>query len=525
MAEPRDLGGHAASREPRCLGARRDEPHDLVAVGAGPAGMAAAATALDGGLRVVLVDSGPAPGGQFWRHPPDHAREAVPTEALPTGALPAEALHHDLRTYRALRATLAAHERTGRLTLLLDHHVWTTAREADGFTVHAVDRSRAPEERAVVLRAPALLVATGAYDRQLPFPGWDLPGVLTAGGLQALLKGGGVVAGRRVVLGGTGPFLLPVAAALAARGAEVVAVCEAAAPSAWLRHPAPLLRNPAKWAEAAGYAGTLARHRIPVRTRTAIISAEGEGAKGERAEGEGRVAVVRTASLAADGTPLPGTERRIEADTVGVGWGFVPQLDLLLPLGCDLADAGDGTTAAAVDAGQRTTVPGLYAAGETCGVGGAALAVSEGRVAAVSVLTDLSAPGLPGTRRLAAERRTVARHRAFARALAQAHPLPPAWPAWLTDDTTVCRCEEVTAGAVRSARADGSAADHRQVKQLTRAGMGWCQGRMCGPAVHCLVAARAVPYTPAERLIATPVTLGALADSASASAEPTADHT
>ncbi|MFD4024153.1 NAD(P)/FAD-dependent oxidoreductase [Streptomyces sp. NPDC058576] len=495
--------------EPPDFGALR-ESGDLVVVGAGPAGMAAAATALDGGLRVLLVDSGPAPGGQFWRHPPDHAREAVPTEDL----------HHDLRTYRALRTALAAHERTGRLTLLLDHSVWTTAREADGFTVHAVDRGRAPEERAVVLRAPALLVATGAYDRQLPFPGWDLPGVLTAGGLQTLLKGGGVVAGRRVVLGGTGPFLLPVAAALAARGAEVVAVCEAAAPSAWLRSPVPLLRNPAKWAEAARYAGALARHRIPVRTRTAIVGAEAGAEAGAEGQ-EGRVAVVRTASLDADGTPLPDTERRTEADTVGVGWGFVPQLDLLLPLGCDLVDAGDGTMAAEVDDGQRTTVPGLYAAGEACGVGGAALAVSEGRVAAVSVLTDLSAPGLPGMRRLAAERRAVARHRAFARALAQAHPLPPAWPAWLTDDTTVCRCEEVTAGAVRSARAHGSAADHRQVKQLTRAGMGWCQGRMCGPAVHCLVSARDEPYTPAERLIATPVTLGALADSG----EPPADHT
>ncbi|WP_432111440.1 FAD-dependent oxidoreductase [Streptomyces sp. YPW6] len=491
MPEPRHPGDRAAPRQ----------PHDLVVVGAGPAGMAAAATSLDGGLRVALVDSGPAPGGQFWRHPPDHAHDAVPTEDL----------HHDLRTYRALRAALAAHERTGRLTLLLDHHVWTTAAAADGFTVHAVDRGSPPEERAVVLCAPALLVATGAYDRQLPFPGWDLPGVLTAGGLQALLKGGGVVAGRRVVLGGTGPFLLPVAAALAARGAEVVAVCEAAAPSAWLRHPAPLLRHPAKWAEAVGYAGVLARHRIPFRTRTGIVGTEGEG----------RVAVVRTASLDADGAPLPGTERRIEADTVGVGWGFVPQLDLLLPLGCDLADAGDGTVAAAVDAGQRTTVPGLYAAGETCGVGGAALALSEGRVAAVSVLTDLRAPGRPGVRPLAAERRAVARHRGFARALAEAHPVPRDWPAWLTDETTVCRCEEVTAGAVRAARTDGPAPDHRQVKQLTRAGMGWCQGRMCGPAVHCLVAARAEPYTPAERLIATPVTLGALADSGGSPADGT----
>jgi NADPH-dependent 2,4-dienoyl-CoA reductase/sulfur reductase-like enzyme len=484
------------------------EPRDLVVVGAGPAGMAAAATALDGGLRVALVDSGAVPGGQFWRHSP------LPAQ----GALPAAGLHHGLRTYRALCATLAAHERTGRLTLLLNHHVWTTAREEDGFAVHAVDRTRAPEERALVLRAPALLVATGAYDRQLPFPGWDLPGVLTAGGLQSLLKGGGVVAGRRVVLGGTGPFLLPVAAALAAHGATVVAVCEAASPSAWLRHPVPLLRNPAKWAEAARYAGTLARHRVPVRTRTAIVGAEGE--EGEEGK-SGRVAVVRTASLNADGSPIPCTERRIEADIVGVGWGFVPQLDLLLPLGCELADAGDGTMSAAVDDGQRTTVPGLYTAGETCGVGGAALAVSEGRVAAVSLLTDLPAPGRPNVRRAAGERRAVARHRGFARAMAQAHPVPPAWPAWLTDDTTVCRCEEVTAGAVRSARADDAASDHRQVKQLTRAGMGWCQGRMCGPAVHCLVSARDQPYVPAERLIATPVTLGALADSGESTADPT----
>lgn len=466
------------------------ESGDLVVVGAGPAGMAAAATALDGGLRVVLVDSGAAPGGQFWRHPPHHARQAVPTGDL----------HHGLRTYRALCATLTAHAGTGRLTLLLNHHVWTTAREQDGFAVHAVDRSRAPEETAVVLRAPALLVATGAHDRQLPFPGWDLPGVLTIGGLQSLLKGGGVLAGRRVVLGGTGPFLLPVAAALAGRGAEVLAVCEAASPSAWLRHPVPLLRNPAKWAEAARYAGTLARHRVPVRTRTAIVGVEGEG----------RAAVVRTATLDADGSPLPGTERRTGADTVGTGWGFVPQLDLLVPLGCGLVDAGDGTMAAAVDDGQRTHVPGLYTAGETCGVGGAALAVSEGRIAAVSVLTDLRSPGLPNARRLAAERRAVARHRAFARAMAQAHPLPPAWSSWLTDDTPVCRCEEVTAGVVRSARTHGPASDHRQVKQLTRAGMGWCQGRMCGPAVHCLVA-RDQPYAPAERLIATPVTLGGLA--------------
>lgn len=467
------------------------ESADLIVVGAGPAGMAAAATALSGGLRVLLVDSGIALGGQFWRHPPEDARPAIPTEDL----------HHALRKYRALSGALSAGRAAGRLDLRLAHHVWSVVREGAGFVVHAVNRREAPRETAVVLRAPRLLVATGAYDRQLPFPGWDLPGVFTIGGLQALLKGGGVAAGSRVALGGTGPFLLPVAAGLAARGVEVVAVCEAATPRAWLRHPGALLRNPGKWAEGAGYAAALARHRIPIRTRTAIVGAEGDK----------QVTSVRIAALTSDGSPRPGTERRVEVDAVGVGWGFAPQLDLLLPLGCALTDWADGNAVVAVDDGQRTTVPGLYAAGEACGVGGAALAVGEGRLAAASVLADAGAAPVPGRMHLAMVRAEVARQRAFARALGLAHPIPPAWSSWLTDETVVCRCEEVTAGAVRTACADGGAHGHRQVKQLTRAGMGWCQGRVCGPAVHCL-AARGTAYVPAERLVATPVTLGALAD-------------
>ncbi|WP_051579812.1 FAD-dependent oxidoreductase [Pseudonocardia acaciae] len=455
------------------------EPVDVVVIGAGPAGMAAAATALAGGLSVALVDSGNALGGQFWRHPPEHAREAIRTDDL----------HHHLREYRALSGALSA----GALDVRLRHDVWTAVGADRGFDVHAVDRREEPREAAVVLRARRLVVATGGYDRQLPFPGWDLPGVLTIGGLQALLKGGGVAAGSRVALGGTGPFLLPVAAGLAARGVEVVAVCEAANPLAWLRHPGALLRNPAKWVEGAGYV----RRGVRVRPRTAIIGAHGVD----------RVASVRIASLTPEGRPRPGTERRVEVDAVGVGWGFAPQLDLPVTLGCALADAEDGNAVVAVDDGQRTSVPGVYAAGEACGIGGAMLALREGQLAAESVLADAGAPPATPYRRLAAVRSEVARHRAFARAMALAHPVPPAWSEWLTDETVVCRCEEVTAAAVRAAEAS----DHRQVKQLTRAGMGWCQGRMCGPAVHSLTAEQQA-YVPTERLIATPVTLGALAE-------------
>lgn len=472
-----------------------EPPADLAVIGAGPAGMAAAATALAGGLRVALVDSGNDLGGQFWRHPPEHARGAIATDDL----------HHHLRDYRALCAALSNGQARGTLDMRPRHDVWTAVRAHDGFEVHAVDRLDEPREKAVVLRARRLVVATGAYDRQLPFPGWDLPGVFTVGGVQALLKGGGVAVGRRVALGGTGPFLLPVAAGLAARGVDVVVVCEAADLMAWPRHPGALLRNPARWVEGVGYAAALARHRVRVRPRTAIV----------RADGADRVSSVRTVSLTPGGAPRPGTERRVAVDAVGVGWGFVPRLDLLIPLGCELVDAADGNAVVAVDDGQRTTVAGVYAAGEACGVGGAVLALREGQLAAESVLADSGAGPATPARRLAAVHAEVARHRAFARAMALAHPLPSNWSEWLTDETVVCRCEEVTAGAVRAARTDHRARDHRQVKQLTRAGMGWCQGRMCGPAVHLLAAGHRneqQAYVPAEQLIATPVTLGALAE-------------
>ena len=184
---------------------------DLAVVGGGPAGLAAASVALLGGLSVAVVDSGQELGGQFWRHPP-HGSDADPGDDL----------HHDLSTYAQLTRSVREGARAGACALLLGHQVWTATRgdaAPDGapapVTLHLLDRSAGPgHERALRLVASRVILATGAYDRPLPFPGWDLPGVYTAGGLQALLKGGGVRAGSRVVVGGTGPFLLPVATGL-----------------------------------------------------------------------------------------------------------------------------------------------------------------------------------------------------------------------------------------------------------------------------------------------------------------------
>lgn len=442
------------------------EPVDLAVVGAGPAGLAAAVAGAALGLTVTVLDAGDRPGGQFYRRP-----------APGLGAARPEALHHDWAAFATREAALRAHESAGRITCLPLHHVWTVTPSEGAWTLHAV-AGHAPEERAAAVTARAVLIATGAYERQLPFPGWTLPGVVGAGGAQAMLKGGLVLPGRRVVVAGSGPLLLAVAGSLAAAGATVPAVVEAAAYTAYAGRAATLLRNPGKLLEAATYGGALARHHVRLLTRHAVTEAHGTG----------RIEAVTVARLDRDWRPLPGTARRIPCDALAVGHGLVPQLELATGLGCATRPGPDGTTALVLDAEQRTSVPGIWSAGETGGIGGAGLALTEGELAAHSVAAALrpQRPAPDGGARVARLVRRRARLRAFADAMAAAHRPGEGWTGWLRDDAVVCRCEEVPAGPIREAVGDLGARDARTVKLLTRAGMGWCQGRMCGPAVAAL---------------------------------------
>ncbi|MGI5272173.1 FAD-dependent oxidoreductase [Nonomuraea sp. CA-218870] len=434
--------------------------HDLAVVGGGPAGVAGALTAALRGLRVALVDSGARLGGQYFRH------RGVPGEPATAGFA---------RFARQVRAL------TERAEVLTSRQVWAVTREADGFTAHCLGGT--------AVRCRRLLIATGAHDRPLPFPGWDLPGVLTAGGAQALLKGQGVVAGDRVVVAGTGPFLLPVAAGLAAAGARVPGVYEANGGLGLARHPLLAL---GRAGEAAGHLAALARHRVPYRTRHAVVAAHGDR----------ELEAVTVARLDRDWNVLD--TRRVPCDTLATGYGFTPQIDLGVQLGCATRPDADGTPVLRADAAQRTTVPGVWAAGEPTGVGGRHLSELEGRIAGLSAAADHDdGPGPPG---LLLRRR--ARLRAFAAALLAAYPVKDGWRGWLRDDTLVCRCEEVPLARIREAR-DLGATDARSVKLLSRAGMGWCQGRICGHPVACLADGdQAAPRRP----IAQPVTLAALAE-------------
>ncbi|WP_243979180.1 FAD-dependent oxidoreductase [Streptomyces sp. NEAU-YJ-81] len=469
--------------------------YDVAVVGAGPAGLSAAVGAAEAGLDVALIDAGRLPGGQYWRHDDEHSPHPG---------------HRDGRLFARLRARLHHQRRLGRLHYLPGHQVWLIDRprpDTGPFTLRLNGPyDTAPVERDRV-RARALVLCCGAHDRQLPLPGWDLPGVMAAGGVQALLKGHRTAAGRRAVVAGTGPFLLPVATGLAQAGVRVLAVCEANPAHGWLRHLGGAARAPAKSAEALRYAALMARHHIPYRTRAAVTEILGED----------RVRGVR----------LDGGEV-LEADLVALGWGFTPALELPLMVGAATRRDLDGSLVAVVDARQRTTVPGVLAAGETTGVGGAAPAVAEGRMAA---LTLAAAHGLPVDPRAARRLRTTIRHgRAFAAALHRTYPVPAGWTDRLTERTVVCRCEEVTYGELCRARSELGAEDPRTMKLLARPGMGWCQGRICGFAVAAVTASLTGRPATAEDLrplsarpFAAPVTLGELAGMADGDEGPGAD--
>jgi thioredoxin reductase len=459
--------------------------YDITVIGAGPAGLAAATAAAAQGSRVVLLDAGPRPGGQYWRH----------REGDDGG------MHHGWTAFRRLRTALTTHR--DRLDYRPGHHVWHVERGDPGFTAHALC-DEAPRE----FLSRTVVVATGAFDRALPFPGWTLPGVFTAGAVQALIKGQGVLAGRRIVVAGTGPFLLPVAAALAESGTRVVGVFEAGLPTALARHPLATARNAAKLAEGAQYLRTLLRHRIPYRTRATVIEAHGTdtvtGATVARLDGRWRI--------------VPGSQRELGCDTVAVGYGFTPQTEIPLQLGCAMRQDGSGSLVARVDDQQRSTVDGVYVAGEACGVGGAQLSAVEGALAGLhAAFATIGA--VPDRRALARLLRSRTAQRAFAAALHRAYPVRPGWQEWVRPDTVVCRCEEVTAEAVHRAVEDLGANGPRAVKLYARPGMGMCQGRVCGYATTCLVAGRlgrdvtgADLLGMASRPIAQPIPLGLLAE-------------
>ncbi|WP_137974513.1 FAD/NAD(P)-binding oxidoreductase [Pseudomonas sp. F(2018)] len=413
---------------------------DILIIGAGPAGMAAALAAAPSGARIVMLDDNPAAGGQIWRDGPQ--AHLPPLARKHRQRLEAQA---NIELLPATRVVALA----GPKALLVED-----------------------PEQGRVIEYDRLILCTGARELLLPFPGWTLPGVTGAGGLQALIKGGMPVAGERIVIAGSGPLLLASAATAQDNGAQVLHIAEQA-----------------PWRAVAGFAAQLPRwpHKL--------LQSFGLFHRGYRANshvvealGEGRLEAVRLS--------IGGQIKEVTCERLACGFGLIPNLQLGQALGCRI-DNG----AIAIDAWQATSLADHYAAGESTGFGGSEKALVEGAIAGHAAVGERDA-----AQRLWSQRR---RWNGFATALNAGFALGDQVKHLARPDTLICRCEDVPLAAV---------ADHQgwsQAKMASRCGMGACQGRVCGGAAQALFGwqppAPRPPFSPAR--IDTLLQLGADAHS------------
>ena len=429
---------------------------ECVVVGGGPAGLAAARTAARAGMSVMLVDENPELGGQYYRQMPAAFRALDP---------------HRLGKEHLEGRRLVEEVRAIGVELKLDTVAWGIF---DGHTVALAGRERT--ERIV---AQTLVLAPGAYDRPVPFPGWTLPGVMTAGGAQNLMKGYRVLPGRRVLVVGSGPLLLAVARYLLHGGAQVAAVCEAAPMQGLWRYAPRLLPHLDFVQRGYRYWRELKDAGVPMLSGHII----------RRAEGTGEVTSAVVSPCDAEWRPLPGEERVFDVDAVVVGYGFVSSLELTRLAGCELRyEAGVDGWVPVRTRDLESTVPGVFVVGDGAGVAGSVVALEEGHLAGLAVANRLGRlGGRPYERERNRARGRLLHLAGFRRVMDSLYRVGPGLHDLGDERTILCRCEEVRAEEALAAVREG-ATHLNEVKAWTRIGMGRCQGRMCGPALAHLIA-------------------------------------
>jgi NADPH-dependent 2,4-dienoyl-CoA reductase/sulfur reductase-like enzyme len=396
---------------------------EVLVLGAGPAGIAAATAAAEHGRKVIILDDNRKPGGQIWRE--SSTTQTPPRDSKKQRAL--DRLHRSGAKLLAGRTVFSAS--TSGLVEALQETAARTATEHFQFD--------------------QLILATGARERFLPFPGWTLPGVFGVGGLQALVRAGYPIAGKRIVVAGTGPLLLAVAAHLAEDGANISTVAEQAPFSKLASFAASLWRQPAKLIQGACYRSGLrsTAYRLGCWVVQAIPAADGQALSAVRLTDGKRT----------------WTE---PCDLLACAYHLVPNTEIAELLGC----AFDGSFVRA-DEQQQTSLPNIYCAGEPTGIAGLDAAIVQGETA------GLACAGKPATA-LRGRRKS---ERAFAIGLARAFALREELRSLPSPDTIVCRCEDVRFEALHGHTG------WYDIKLQTRCGMGPCQGRICGPAIEFLL--------------------------------------
>ena len=430
---------------------------DLLILGAGPAGVGAALAASRCGLRTLIVDSALSSGGQVYRAMPPSFR------ALSASQNP------DRQEGERQRIALEA----SRIPTAFGRQVWSVGQD---FRVDALGPD-GPEH----WQPQTLIVATGAQERVTPFPGWTLPGVIGLAAATILLKSQLILPGQRTLIAGCGPLLAQVAYSILQYGGEVAAVLDLASRRDWLSAAPALLSRPAELRRGLGWRRQIQAAKVPWLYRHNIrdVQTSSSGLH------------ISTGPVHSDGSPAGAATHEFEADCVAVGHGLTPSTDITRLLQAKHEFHRDlGGWVPMLDQNQRASRARLYAAGDGCGIRGAAIAHQAGFIAAYTAALDLECIDAPEHRRLTAPHRQQQHRLArFSQAMSGLMAQRSAQVRSIAADTIVCRCEDVRRFEIEQAL-DRGAQDMNQLKSWTRCGMGPCQGRVCGDTVAELVAAR-----------------------------------
>jgi NADPH-dependent 2,4-dienoyl-CoA reductase/sulfur reductase-like enzyme len=441
---------------------------ELIIIGAGPGGIAAAVEAAEAGVAVKILDENPKPGGRIYGQLNDGFKLINPRFLGP-----------DYEKGKALLTEFDALRE--KIDYRHDALVFGTFENREMAFHQAGKGGR--------LRYNKLMVATGAYDRPVPFPGWTLPGVLTAGGAQTLVKMQRVLPGKNILFAGTGPLQLVVANQVLDGGGKVEAIIEAGEINNWLKLLKGFSRNWGLLTDGLQYMRAIRKAGVPLLRKHIILEARGKNQVEE--------AVI--AGVDKDWRPVEKTRRILKVDTICLGYGLVPSVELTRLLGCQHRYAPElGGWIPARTEDMETSVPGVFAVGDGAGVGGSAMAMLEGRIAGISIARSLgyisSEEAHKRKKPYLTDMKKISRLRD---ALDQISSPRPGLFELANDDTIICRCEELTLGDIKSA-IDKGTSEMNELKRITRMGMGRCQGRMCAPAVQEIIARQT--QTPAAEI-------------------------
>nr|WP_163502148.1 NAD(P)/FAD-dependent oxidoreductase [Halomonas socia] len=430
---------------------------DLIVVGGGPAGMAAAAQGAELGLSVILIDDGEQPGGQVYR-------------AEATGMYSKSGVHTAANKTAGMRLREALFKCGTRV--LSKRTLWSIE---PGYTAHLIGPN-GPE----TVSAPRVVIASGAYERQIPFPGWTNPEVIGLAAATILLKSQHTLPGKRIAIAGAGPLIYAVAAEAISLGGEIVAIADLSSRLTWASEVPKLFTSPRLLSQGAAWMAKIKASGTPIYFSHRISEAQYTG----------KNITALLSPVNSEGELVDGQRKSVNVDTICIGSGLVPATELVMLAGAEMRyAASEGGWVPVRDTEMRLSLPGLYAAGDGTGILGAIPSEIEGRLAAATAAKDAGISEGAAHSIARAMRRKLAWKKMAGRAAARLMAIKPKMAKDIPGDCIVCRCEDVHRYDIEAA-IDNGAKDVNQVKAWTRCGMGPCQGRMCRESAAEIIASR-----------------------------------